>query len=404
MNEKITVIDSMMGSGKTSWALQHINDNPKTSFVFITPFLSEIDRVVAKTNGRFKAPVNRGNGKLDNFNSILAAGHDIAATHELFKHINDESKQLIKQSKYTLILDEVLNVVEVYNDIKPDDIKLLEESECISIDKNKHIVWNQAKEKYDTKYNALKFMAENNSLISLDGKNVIWQFPPDIFKIFSEIYILTYRFKSSLLRCFFDLHHIKYCEKYICKSETKYYLSEDNHENAALKDIVSKIKIYDGKLNLIEPDKRTQFSKSWFESAENTLCIKRLKNNLFNYFKHKQNAKSDEILWTSFKGLQHKLSGRGYTKAFLPCNCRSVNEYADRRCLAYCLNVFVNPIILNYFLYYNVYLNEDSYALTEMLQWIWRSGIRNGESINIYIPSARMRNLLEIWINKYKAS
>ena len=34
------------------------------------------------------------------------------------------------------------------------------------------------------------------------------------------------------------------------------------------------------------------------------------------------------------------------------------------------------------------------YALSEMIQWIFRSRIRNNEDINIYIPSSRMRNLL----------
>ena len=34
-----------------------------------------------------------------------------------------------------------------------------------------------------------------------------------------------------------------------------------------------------------------------------------------------------------------------------------------------------------------------------MLQWIWRSRIRKGENINIYIPSMRMRQLLKNWLD-----
>lgn len=33
-----------------------------------------------------------------------------------------------------------------------------------------------------------------------------------------------------------------------------------------------------------------------------------------------------------------------------------------------------------------------------MVQWIWRSRIRKGENINIYIPSIRMRKLLDAWM------
>ena len=38
-------------------------------------------------------------------------------------------------------------------------------------------------------------------------------------------------------------------------------------------------------------------------------------------------------------------------------------------------------------------------ALSEMLQWVWRSAIRDDKPINLYIPSRRMRELLIDWIN-----
>ncbi|MCT9509257.1 hypothetical protein KTJ05_18660, partial [Acinetobacter baumannii] len=36
---------------------------------------------------------------------------------------------------------------------------------------------------------------------------------------------------------------------------------------------------------------------------------------------------------------------------------------------------------------------------SEMVQWIWRSAIREGNPINIYVPSSRMRSLLQRWLN-----
>ena len=35
-----------------------------------------------------------------------------------------------------------------------------------------------------------------------------------------------------------------------------------------------------------------------------------------------------------------------------------------------------------------------------MLQFIWRSAIRDGKEIWVYIPSIRMRNLLKQWIKQ----
>jgi len=43
-------------------------------------------------------------------------------------------------------------------------------------------------------------------------------------------------------------------------------------------------------------------------------------------------------------------------------------------------------------------VREDEAALSTMVQWIWRSAIRDGEEVWIYIPSKRMRSLLIAWI------
>ena len=46
-------------------------------------------------------------------------------------------------------------------------------------------------------------------------------------------------------------------------------------------------------------------------------------------------------------------------------------------------------------------VDEDGYALSEMIQFIWRSAIRNNEPIYCYIPSKRMRDLLQGYIDNY---
>lgn len=44
---------------------------------------------------------------------------------------------------------------------------------------------------------------------------------------------------------------------------------------------------------------------------------------------------------------------------------------------------------------------EDDYALSEMIQWVWRSAIRDGKEIWVYIPSRRMRELFQNWLNGF---
>lgn len=40
----ITIVDDIMGSGKSTWAINYINDNPDRKFLCIVPLLSECER------------------------------------------------------------------------------------------------------------------------------------------------------------------------------------------------------------------------------------------------------------------------------------------------------------------------------------------------------------------------
>lgn len=94
-----------------------------------------------------------------------------------------------------------------------------------------------------------------------------------------------------------------------------------------------------------------------------------------------------------------KLKGQGYAKSFVPFNARATNEYADKKYLAYVVNIYMNVSRKIYFMQNGIDIDEDAFALSAMVQWIWRSAIRNGEDICLYVPSSRMRRLLITWMD-----
>ena len=402
-----------MGSGKTSWSIQHINESPFENVLYITPFLNEVERIIENTNRDFKQPSYKGGTKLQNLNELLACQYDIASTHELFKKLTDESREYIQNGHYTLILDEVLSAIDPYDDIKKDDMKLLQDSGCITIDEDGFVIWNQDKADYDTQYNRIKILAENKSLLYVNQKLLLWRYPPEIFTLFDNVYILTYLFDASILKNYFDLYHIQYMKKSIVHENDKYVLSDfyipDTKKYSPL------IDIYNGKLNINFEQKQNGLSSTWFKIKSKTSAktIQQLKKNLNNYFRNILEAKSDTIMWTSFKDYQSKLRGKGYSKefkteqlkeidnayGFLACNARATNKYAGCYNLAYCVNIYLHPAISQFFYQKGIKVDEDLYGLSEMIQWIWRSRIRNGEKINIYIPSVRMRTLLKSWLD-----
>lgn len=401
VKRKITIIDSMMGTGKTTYAINKMQKSSNYNYVYITPYLSEIQRIKTSiTNKKFYDPVNIGNGKLDSLHDLLLKNKNIASTHALFKTANEDTKALLNANNYILILDEVMDVIEQVP-LKKDDLKLLLENELISIDydNNNLVKWNPNKIEVSTQYDRIKQMILNENVYMVNNTLLMWTFPVEIFKAFKKVYVLTYLFKGQIQRYYYDLYKLDYEYKSIHKVDNDYVLGE-YVEKYDMSSIRNRINILDDKINTIG-DNEYALSSSWYDKDKNKLLITQLKNNTLNYFVHKIKGKSKDNMWTTYKKQKSKLSGKGYSRGFVSLTARATNDYADKYNLAYLSNVFLNPIVKQFFVDRGVQVEENVYALSELVQWIYRSRIRKGndESINIYIPSSRMRRLLENWLN-----
>lgn len=403
----IKVVDSIMGSGKTSAAINLMNNDTENNYIFITPYLTEVERIKTScTNRKFYEPkIYSKHGetfyKIDSLHNLLINNKNIATTHALFKMATPETKEILKASNYILILDEVMEVIKQL-EISPKDVEMLLNEGWI-INKNGSILWNTEKEKlegeYDGEFQTVKRLALNNNLILHKGRILFWLFPAEIFTLFKDVYVLTYMFDAQIQRYYYDMNNIKY-EKYISVFENGQYIFKkrpnDYTEKHIKEQLKQKIHIYEGHLNNIG-DHEHALSKNWYKEKKH--LHKKLKNNVLNYFQNIMKTKSDLNMWTTFKDYKSKMAGKGYTKGFVSCTARATNEFSHKTSLAYIINRYVNPIILDYFNTYNIQLDQDLYALSELIQWIWRSAIRNNQPINIYIPSSRMRNLLIKWLN-----
>lgn len=393
---KIKIIDAIMGAGKTSWAIQKMNTDKVNNYIYITPFLTEVSRIKEKCKSRkFYEPINFGEGKLDNLHKLLLENKNITSTHALFRMSTDITRELIRSNDYILILDEVMDVIEQLG-LKKDDLPTILNSKFAHIEDNV-LIWD--KEDYDGEYNYIKIMAMNKSLIVVNNTLLMWNFPVDVFKSFKEVYILTYMFHSQIQRYYYDLYKIEYEYCGVKIIDNKYELV-DKCESNNNKDVFrTNINILDDNINKIG-DNEFALSSTWFKQLKNKDLIKQLQKNTYNFFKQKVKSKSKDNMWTTFKSSKSKLLGKGYTKGFIPVNARATNDYADKINLAYCANIFLNPIIKQYFIDKDVIIDEEGFALSELLQWIFRSAIRNKEEIYVYIPSSRMRLLLINWLKQ----
>ena len=409
MKEKIKVIDSPMGAGKTSYLIQMIKRNTENKYMFITPFLDEVDRIITTCKeNKFSQPTNKAkNGsKLESLKKLVSKGKNVVSTHALFSIADEELIKLIKSQGYILILDEVMDVVSSA-DIKKSDIEMLFNENKIKVEEpyNK-VIWLD--EKYDGKFNNIKNMANNDSLYYVNKTLMVWSLPVSIFDCFEEVFISTYMFDAQIQKYYYDYFEMEYEYYHIERNINDYKIVKTisfDYDNEFKKKAKSLINIIDNeKLNAIGDSYgtgkyKTALSKTWYYKNKDNDLIKTLKKNMTNFFRNYCEDKSELNMWTTFNDYKQLLKGKGYTKGFIPCNSRATNQYSHKKNCAYVINRYINPFYESFFTQRGITIDQDKYALSEMLQWIWRSAIRNNEPINVYIPSVRMRNLLVTFLS-----
>ena len=425
-DDRIIVVDSYPGSGKTSWAINYINSlSEDTKVIYITPYLDEIERIISKCpekNFYQPSPKFGAGSKMNHLFKLIGKGSNIVSTHALFKNIDDTMINLLRSNDYVLILDEVFQTVEKYDisednneEITRKDVDVLLSKNLIKVEDDFRVIWVDHEDEL-SKYKNLMSLCERNLLYLVNNSLLMWTFPSELFKddIFSQIFILTHRFESQLQSYYYNYFDVKYT-KYVCrKNDYGYYITKDDDHQAETEwknFIKQKIHILENdkinRIGNIYKDSRNHshegaLSKTWYDKNRPSLLI--LKRNMSNYFQNISKSKAEERLWTCFKEHVNDMAKGKYIskKHWLACNARATNNYSYKTCLAYMINRYVSPFYDDFFNKKNIVIDQDEFALSEMIQWIWRSAIRNGQDINIYIPSERMRTLLKKYLNDEK--
>lgn len=403
---QIVVIDSIMGSGKTTKAMNYVKDNPYDRFMYITPYLDEIKRIKEVNKDMIEPRPIKGS-KLNHIRKLTSEGKNIISTHALLSRFDLEIQDNVKYGEYTLILDEVANVVEqfTFNTLSDKEDFF---NHYAYVDEEGYCVWDEDKHPVENYSKGSKFYDEmclciNRNLINVDNTLLMWELPIEIFKKFKQVVILTYLFEGSVQKPYFDAFEVEYDKLSIKDNEIVPYYETPREVKEHL---ASLINICDSALlNEIGNDNYS-LSSTWYQkNMSKAVMLDRMKKNLTSFFGKHTEAKAKDIMWSTFKDYQYRLKGKGYTKGYCVYNMRATNDYRECYGLAYLLNVYPHYSLTRYFVNKGLdKINSDKYALSILLQWIWRSRIRNGDSseierkIDLYLPSLRMRNLLLKWL------
>lgn len=393
----ITIVDARMGRGKSSAAIRYMNEHKDDKrFLYITPFLDEVDRICQRCD--FDQPDSDHLSKSTELKNHLRKGHNVSATHSLFYLMDNEAMQLVRDMRYSLIVDESIQVVERVM-VTDKDLDLII-SHLADLDEHGILRWRDPD--YTGKFAGYKEIADTGSLLKLDTTllNVL---SPDMLNAFDEVFMLTYMIDGQYQKAYLDYFGFTYKVVGVECDQDGFRFS-DKPDDPPPVDFGKLINLTGKQMPRSIEEDYYSLSKSWYAKRKyDSKDIRMLRNGLRNFFVTIPNGSAGTRIWTCYKDDIDKLvdaKTKRYRSNFLQIGARATNEYRDRRDVAYMANRFIDPNIMKFFSTRDVVIDKDKFALSEMLQWIWRSAIRDGKPINLYIPSRRMRELLIGWIRE----
>lgn len=416
----IKICDAIMGSGKSSAAITYMNSNPDKRFIYITPYLEESIRIQrACPDLEFKEPSNKiaefDFKKFKHTESLIKNKENITSTHNMFLRYSDEMLEMIRDGRYTLIVDEAVDVFRA-SGIRKSDMQLLKDANWAE-EKLSGEIDITPPEDYDGVFiSDIIGLTKGNRIVNIETEDSVnsskyqkssyyyWVFSREIFDAFEDVIVLTYMFEAQSMKYYFDMNDMEFSYIGISYTDGVYsFCDKMNYIPKYTKTLSDKIHIFKNKkLNAIGNNKHA-LSSTWYSKTVSSSPEKKeeLRKNIRNfYINYNKDKPVSSRLWATFKTGEKFVRGKGYYYSNIAFNAKATNDYKDRDVLAYCVNIFIHPDEKIYLIKNGVDVLEDRYALSVLVQWIWRSAIRDGKEIWLYIPSKRMRNLLIDWIQE----
>lgn len=419
----IRVCDAIMGQGKTEAAISYMNEHPNRKFIYITPYLPEATRIRkscpalgfvepeekylykedCEDDEKWRAFEVAKRTKTMHTAELISNGRNVATTHQAFMYYTPEMLRQIRDQHYTLVIDEDLQTVSQFA-ARVDDLQLGIDGGLLNMQDNIITLTDWGRENYRCGifYGMVRLLRSRVLEKVADSKTeatmVFWMLTAELLEAFDDVFVLTYLFEGQSLYNMLRMNGMPYEYIGVRHDDDGYHFSDDvTGVPEFARHLKEKIHIEQSdKLNDIG-DNRCALSVTWL--TQNADKRERLKKNIYNYLHNIAPGSGEQIMWTTFKRHKTKFAGPGYKKRFVVMNKKATNDYSTANSLVYAANVFMHPAYKAYYAQHGIEVNEDQYALSTMIQWIWRSAIRVGEDIWIYIPSRRMRTLLENWLD-----
>lgn len=407
---KVTVIDSIMGAGKTTYAInkmkKEIGEGKK--FIYVTPYLSEVERVknclkefdVEEPSKEIEGIEAKG----QHFKQLLSEAKNIVISHQLFKKIDDEVINLLNEVDYQLIIDEDIQLVDSYSIDEKDIDRLVNKTKELKIHESGLLEWIGEEDKKSEYKDIYKDVTERE-IYYFNKKFFVWLYKSEVFKSFTEVTVLSYFFKGNLIKYYFDFNKIDYEIKSVIFDEeiNRYKLVDYDiqlENRSAIMDLINidkhERRNEDFKNRLGATQTRELIARKKRGNPTAKKDIKKIENHIRNFLR---GYKTDEVIWTTLKEASEHIKPQGYKTRYLALNTKATNDYREVKAVAYFIDRHPPQSIKAFFQHQNIEFDSEAWAVADFLQFIFRSAIRDGKEIDLYLPAIRMRRLLKTWSN-----
>lgn len=433
---KYKLVDSPMGEGKTLATIKYLRenycDNTEKRYIVCVMYKDEQKRYIDSCLNA-ELP-NRGqDSKISVIKDYVKDGKNIITTHATFENFDRELIKLIKNSKYQydLFIDEQPKVflmslgdsTEKYNPISNSDneetkkAKLIKEIDIVHMIKSKILILRDGKYEWNENVNEniynlsshgqFSFLQEYLSAVDLYGygrsiydndcpKYLLALTSIKVFECFSNVWIMSYMLKDSIISNYLDLNGVNDYEYYHIEN----YELVDGYKWSYPSDL-GRIVLADDKYVSDFNLSKAGYKKMPFD--EKVSIIRKFKN-----FKDTitKSAKVKDYIITIYKeytkdgayDITNEFKKYISLRRYIACNTKATNDYIDSYIVGYLVDRYFNPIFINLLKQNGVDFNRDLFALSETVQFIWRSNIRaknSSQKVYVYIAGQYSLNLFK---------
>ena len=450
--QKLTfhIVDSPMGMGKSSSLLDYLrfgafyfndtyleslkrtglfNDVDKSRFIIFVSTIRERDeRFLQELNAKCpgEPPYNKS------ILELIRDGENIVTTQSLFGLFNDETIEAFRKSDcaYHAFFDEIPSLFRaaIGGAQRPDNFDgvarfgtadvLLMQQEHMIVNKNGIVEFNadcdyNGNHKEYKVFDAVKYLSRSCTLYpsgNKDGRftSIVAFAKKELFSCFKFCWFFSYLTHGSMLHkyCLLNDIHMEY-----------YHINNglitrnpDGKFEETYPEGMERLVILDDSLFNME----SSLSKEWYKRLRTDKTgtgLKTLKTRFRNAYEFMQahGVRGKTFMFTVFNACKDMLDsdGRHYPtlKRFLPCNTKATNDYSSCTGVAYLCNRFFDVNCTNFLAQRakeqnnpELEFDNDNYALSELLQFIWRSNVRVKDSdkpVYVWVPDNHMRRLLQ---------